>query len=74
MLLDARLGGSEREAMSETITIPKATFEALVAACKATIDDYDKATQEKYDELSWDAFAGVDRLRAALALAKDGGS
>lgn len=37
----------------------------LRAACAAVVADYDAAAGEKYDELSWEAFGGVDPLRTS---------
>lgn len=42
----------------------------LREACRAVIANYDAACDEEYDEECWDAFDGVEPLRAALGEAK----
>jgi hypothetical protein len=39
----------------------------LVEAGRAVVDDYNKACEEKYDEMKWDVFGGVQPLAFALA-------
>jgi hypothetical protein len=39
----------------------------LVEAGRTVVDDYNKACEERYDEMKWDVFGGVQPLAFALA-------
>lgn len=55
--------GREFASAAEAAQRLEENLEAMRTAIRMVVADYDRACKEKYDELSWAMFNGVDSLR-----------